>query len=159
MTAPARAALRPVESDYIGIDYGDDPLVPDGEYAAVYVRHETVRLRMFSGAPRIYVHFRLIDPGPYMGTLLWRSYAARLRPDGRAVLTRRGELLRTLLMLSARRVRPDRVSIRETLRAKVLRVRVRTVTRDRRQREIAPDLRYSVVDEVLRAETTTAVEQ
>lgn len=149
-----------------GIVEGTDwPLVPDGFYIAVYLRHVCIELREFNNAPRVFVHLRLIDPGEHYGKVLYRAYPVRAvrrtsgKPgapihNGKFTLSRRSDLMKMLcrVLYQDLKTRPDRVSLRE-LKNHVLRIRTRTVKKDGRQRDLPPALHYSVVDDIIEKET------
>jgi hypothetical protein len=137
------------------VDYGAalDPLIPEGTYQCVYLKHDLIALRMFNGQPKLFVHFRLIDP-QHFGTDLYRAY--RVRPGrGRNFVTpKRSDLFKTLSRLQpSARPRPDQPYIRSAFHGRVLIVSVRTVKRDMKQMDLPPNLYYSVVHDVLSAET------
>ena len=57
------------------VDYGKVwPLVPDGEYQAILTHYETAYFGRF---PKVYLHFRLIDPPEYTGKELFRAYPVK----------------------------------------------------------------------------------
>jgi hypothetical protein len=153
MNAPPLQVVRAREE----AAHDDAPLVPDSIYQAVYVRHEAVVMRMFGGAVKVFVHFRIVDPGEHFGVRLYRSYRAKppRKPGGRPfTLSRRSELFVTLARLQLHvRLRPDRADIAEALRGCVLQIRTRTVTKDLKGRPLPPNLQYSVVDDILGKET------
>jgi len=125
------------------------PLVPDGEYVAKVIRHETA---IVFKTPKLFIHFELVDPG-LQNVHLYAAYRIKRltgKPgkNGRFVISPRSELLFQLAQLYDRQIRLDRISLR-ALRNCLLRVRTRTVTNDYRQRSLPEALRYSVVAEVL----------
>lgn len=127
------------------------PLVPDGNYLATYQGHDCLELRQFK-TPKVFIRFRLHDAGPHTGKVLFRAYRVRRILDGkRFVVGRRSDLLEMVCRVMGG-ARPDRISLRE-LKRHLVRVRVRTVSQDARQRTLPEALRYSVVDDVLGKET------
>lgn len=141
---------KSVPLDEIVIDGPDWPLIPDGEYAVAYIHHETA---LVFNTPKIFIHFKIIDIGPYQGIRLYRAYRAREligRPgkNGRFKLSRRSELYIALCWLyQARKMRPDRITLRD-LKQLILKVSVRTVKKDYKQRLLPDSLHYSVVSEI-----------
>jgi hypothetical protein len=156
---PARRAENVVYL-HDGIVEGDDqPLIAEGTYRAVYVRSTTMLMRMFGNAPKLFLDFRIVDPGEAFGTTVSRFYRVKSlssKPgrNGAFRLAKRSELYLMLCRLATARLRPDRISVKELLRGRVLVVKVRTVKVDYRQRPLPPALFYSVVDDVLGADTT-----
>jgi hypothetical protein len=82
MTSPA---LRIVDDGVIAVDYGTQTLIDEGEYSAAFLHHETVVLRMFGNSARVFLHFRIVDPGEAFGKELYRPYRVKSltlpRPD------------------------------------------------------------------------------
>lgn len=136
------------------------PLLPVGEYTARLTGHATV---IAYRTPRVYLYFTVADPGEHFGSKLFAAYRVRRlggkdrrpRKDGSFVLARGSNLYRELCNLTPDNPRPDRISLRG-LRKALLRVRVRTVTRDHRPRPLARALQYSIVDEILGIEVGDA---
>lgn len=129
------------------------PLVPDGDYLAVYVGHDCINLRQFKQS-KVFLRFRLFDAGAHTGKILFRAYRVRRILDGkRFVVGRRSDLLHMVCQVMDHRTRPDRISLRE-LKRHILKVRTRTVIQDGKQRPLPLALRYSVVDDILGKETS-----
>src|SRR5688572_20184865 len=140
--------LRDVSArDDIAIDSASyKPLVPDAEYRAVAIRHETA---MVFRTPKAFLRFRIIDFGPHFETVLFRAYRVhKLRskpgPGGQISLRPRNELFTDLVRLLDIRQRPDRISLRD-LEGRIWLIKTRTVTIDYQQRPLPEFLRYSVV--------------
>lgn len=128
------------------------PLVPDGKYSAKLVSFETAIV--FS--PKVFLHFEIITPGPYMGERLFRAYRVhqlrgRPRKRGQFKLRAGSELYRTICRLYPDQKRPDRIALTPLMRL-VLQVRTRTVTTDHKQNPLPDNLQYSVVDEIIKVE-------
>ena len=127
--------------------------MPEGEYQATYLRHETA---FIFKSPKVFIHFR-IHGGDYDGEKLFRAYRVKElrgkpRKGGGIKLRHSSELYRQLVRLTpSQKERPDRISL-QRLRGCLLRVSVRTVTKDSRQRALPAALQYSVVDEMLAIE-------
>jgi len=154
------AILRPLRrveeaQDDIAIDSTHyKPRVPDGEYRAVMLGHQTAFV--FRTA-KVFLRFRIIDPGPHFETELFKAYRVhKLRgkpgPGGQISLRPQGELFTDLVRLLHIRRRPDRMSLRD-LKGCVWKVRTRTVTVDYQQRPLPEWMQYSTVDEIIQAET------
>jgi hypothetical protein len=125
--------------------------IPDGVYEAVLARVE--RAAVFK-TPKVFVWVRITEQGSYFGTELYRAFRAHLKPGKyqKLCLKPRSDLRRTLIRLSGERVRADRVSL-AILKHKVLKVKVRTVTTDYRQRALDECDQYSVIDDIISIET------
>ena len=132
----ATAQLRVVEAEHVGIVEGDaNPLLPEATYRAVFVRSTTMVVRMFGSAPKVFLDFRIVDPGEAFGVIVSRLYRVKAlssKPgrNGTFRLGKRSELYLALSRLTSARLRPDRISVKELLRGRVLLVRVRTVKTD-----------------------------
>ena len=137
------------------------PLIPEGEYRVIYVGHETARV---FATPKVFLHFRIIEPGPYFETELFRAYRVKdyigkPRKNGAFKLGHRSELFVTLCHLYERRdkaLRPDRVSL-AGLKNVVVCASVRTVTKDYKQRPLPACLFYSTLAELKEIETGTCL--
>ena len=137
------------------------PLIPEGDYSMSYKYHETTAKAF--GTPKVFVYFTIVEPGPYFGTHLYRSYRVRgfigkHGKNGRFKLGKRNELFLVLCRLNERetRLRPDRVSL-QALRNAVVRATVRTVKTDYKQRPLPQTLHYSVIDELISVEAGTVL--
>ena len=144
-TKPTEVAL-----DDILVDGKVWPCIPSQIYQAVYTHHETTKV---FNTPKVFVHFRIVEPGPYFGVHLYRAFrvadfVGKPGRNGRFRLKKRSELYLTMCWLYEwRKMRPDRVSLRD-LKSVVLRVTTRTVKRDYKQRPLPEALRYSVIYEI-----------
>lgn len=151
MSEVARLADSQTDITVVGHKH---PLVPEGEYLAAFLYHETA---ITFTVPKVYLHFRLVSFGPHFETPLIAAFNARgivgrPRKNGRFKLGRRSRLYLTMChLLEGRGVRPDRISLRP-LRRLLLKVSVRTVTTDYRQRPLPAIERYSVIDDILSVE-------
>lgn len=145
--------LRLVEAADDGLLVGQDwPLIPDAEYFATCTGWETVNI--FRSA-KLFLHFQIIS-GPHTGRRIFMPFAVAAligKPGsgGRFKMARRSKLALALGRLTGERLRGDRVSL-QWLTHCVFKVRTRTIKRDFQQRELAPALRYTVVDEILTIE-------
>ena len=128
---------------------GHKPMIPEGEYLARYLWHDTAVL--FAKAHKVVLHFEICE-GPHTGTRLTRYYRVKQLigksgRNGKFKLAAGGDLYRTLARLQDVRTRPDRISLRP-LRTIFLRVGVRTVDRDRDNKSLSEGARYSVIKTV-----------
>ncbi len=158
MNAPLRLAhAAPVDTpaEECEVDYGRAcPTIPVGVYQAVFTHYETA---MVFRTPKAFLWFRIIEPGPYFGLVIYRPYRLKAlkgnpRKNGGVLLGGNAELTRMLVRVLHIKVRLKRLSP-HALAGKVLRIKVRTVTTDYKQRDIPEPLRYSVVDDVVGCET------
>jgi hypothetical protein len=130
------------------------PLLREGEYLVVYTHHETA---IVFNTPKVFLHFRINEPGPYLNERLYGAYRAselmgRPGKNGRFKLKHRSELYLTMCWLyQARKLRSDRMSLRD-LKRLGLRASIRTVTKDYKQRPLPECELYSVVDAIKRIE-------
>ena len=125
-------------------------LIEPGEYTAVFRYHETNK-SAFGGKPKVYLNFLIIDPGLF-GEEIYGAYNVKAligppKRNGRFKLTRRHDLTFQLASVLPE-FRLDRVSLKPLLN-KTVRVAVRSVVRDYKQRTIPLPLQYSVVDQIL----------
>ena len=132
------------------------PIIAPGTYEAVYVHHET---KYIFQSPKVFVWFRIVSPGPAFDVLVYRAYRARALTTkagryGGFKVARGSDIYHDLGRILNTRVRPDRVSA-IVLRGAVYRIKVRTVTKDHKQRPIPEWGQYSVVDQLLHSETVT----
>jgi hypothetical protein len=159
-TVSAAPQLHAVESDdaELVLDARDHrPLIPEGEYKAVYVRHEVAEVRRFDKQPKLFLRLRLVDP-PHVGLELYRSYRiTKIVGKSRFVMRRESDLAHMLSKVLGIHRRPDQISLK-SLKGRVLLVRVGSVKTGTRgwppKRVELPEWQhYSVVRDILRAET------
>jgi hypothetical protein len=148
-------SLKIVEDDGDAVVEHDHQraLIQEGEYRAVYVRHEVVTLRRFGNASKVFIWFRIVDPGEAFGVELYRAYrVAKALGKRRFTIHRDSELLLMLARVLEMKQRPDRISL-SVLKNMVLVIRVGTVTKTSTG-SVRPDwLRYSTIRDILRSET------
>ena len=144
---------REAQDDDVAIDdAGYKPRVPDGEYQAVMLGHNTAYI--FRTA-KVFLRFQIIDTGPHFGVELFKAYrVAKLRskpgPNGQISLRPNNELFVDIVRLLHIRQRPDRVSLHD-LKNRGWKIKTRTVTTDYKQRPLPEWLHYSVVDRIIEA--------
>lgn len=158
MNAPLKLAstLDPdTTTDECEVDYGRAcPAIPEAEYEAVFTHHETA---LSFSTPKVFLWFRIIEPGPYFGLNIYRAYRVRKlknkpgRNSGFKVAAN-SDLFVSVCKVLDERGRPDRFSL-QRLKGVILKIRTRTVKRDHRQRDIPEARRYSVVETILSKET------
>ena len=127
----------------------DRPLIPPGEYEATLLYWETNQ-SAFKGKPKVYLSFRSITP-PYFGVELFAAYNVKSvsgkKRNGSFKLSRHQQLTYELGWIQPD-FRIDRVTLKPLLN-RVIKVRVRSVTQNYRQKPLPPPLHYSVVDQML----------
>jgi hypothetical protein len=153
---PSERSRRPANVDE-DLEFDVDnrystPKIPEGIYQAVFLRAEHA---VVFKTPKVFIWVKITDLGPWHGAKLYRAYRVRHKPgkNKKFVLGSRSELRQMLCRLSDVRVRADRLSLK-ILQNKVLRVSVRTVTSDYRQRALDEYDQYSVISDILSLETT-----
>jgi hypothetical protein len=135
MTATAKVVqLRDGLNDFV--------LVRPGEYTAVYIGHKGC---FIFRERKLRVDFRLVE---HLDLVLQRWYRVVDYRGGRIRAIRSSDLVRELSAISNRRIRHDRIPIAD-FEGKVVRVEVRTVRTDSRQRKLATVNEYSVIARVL----------
>jgi hypothetical protein len=125
------------------------PTVPDGRYTARFVGYDVVQLTEFKGEARVFAHFKIVDPGPYCGVMLYRAFRVpTLYSRRRFAVTRRGDLLRTHCLITDCDRRPRTINLSEWKPFLVM-IETRTVVTDARSRRHPRAFRYSVVADVV----------
>lgn len=135
------------------------PLVSDGIYDACFLYHETSTVfskkvdRQRRGG-KLYLWFTLVDPcNPTINrTRLFKAYniintVGRIGRHGRFRAGRRSNFALDYARLIGKLRRQDRPTLR-AFKGKLFRVRVRTVLRNREQKDWHAANRYSVIDEI-----------
>lgn len=139
--------IKEVKLDDIVIDTFGGPLIDEGVYQASYLSHET---KVVFGTPKVFVHFEIVEQGKNFGTRLFRAFRVseligKPGRGGRFKLNKRSELLLELCRLYQKQgLRPDRISLKP-LKHVILKVKVRTVSKDYLQKDLPEMLRYSVI--------------
>lgn len=125
------------------------PKIPEGTYEGVYSRCES---KVVFKCPKVFVYFRITQLGPYYGQELYRPYrahtASKTSKSAKLILKPRSELLRMVRKIGGENIRRDRASL-SVLSGKVLKLKVRTVTKDYRQRDLSEYDQYSVIEDVM----------
>ena len=143
------------DGDTIEIEGQRWPLVPEGQYLAAFTHHETARMFRTKDNPegtcKCFLHFKLTE-GEHAGQRLYRAsrvsgLVGKPAKHGRFKLRPRSDLFIEMARLFGSTKRLDRLSLK-WLRPVLLRVTVRTVKRDYRQRELPQCLWYSVVSSI-----------
>ena len=133
-----------ISSDFI-------PYVPPGTYTVSYVRHETV---MLFRTPKLVIWFRIVDMGQHFGKSIPRYYNVRriirkLGKHGGFQAGRSSDFVREYASIFPDRItRLDRIAM-QPFQTALIRAVVRTVTRDRSQRDLATTLHYSVIERLV----------
>src|SRR5215212_10182885 len=86
--------LKGVPLDDVLLDAREWPLLPEGEYLVAYTHHETA---LVFKTPKVFVHCRIAEPGPYLNQRLFAPYRANALigwpgKNGRFKLKHRSEL-------------------------------------------------------------------
>ena len=144
-----------MSGDDIRFESPERPTFPDGDYSAIYTHHETA---FVFKTPKVFVWFRIVSSGPAHNAMVYRAYRVRsltgkARRNGGFAVKRGMEFYSDMVRALDVRARPDRISA-TALANKVWCIRTRTVTHDYRHRALPDWDRYSVVDTILRAETS-----
>ncbi len=129
-----------MQDDELAIEGGAPILIPEGEYDAKVIR--THKLTKFNRL-MLQMRFEVVSMDQFNGTVLeaWLPLG-----DG-GKLGKGSKLVRWYLTLEEWG-RKDRVSLK-AFRHRLLRVAVRTVAKDYRQKSLPQTLQYSVVEDVL----------
>lgn len=148
MSSIEHLPLKLSESEFI-------PLIPEGVYTFAYVQHETYLY--FGRAAKATFWFRVTDYSEHFGKLIPRFYnAKRLKGkagrNGNFVPSRSSDFIREYCNLFPEHIsRLDRIPPSNFSKVSI-KARVRTVTKDRKQRKLAEVLKYSVIDELIGVE-------
>ena len=123
------------------------PAIPDGDhYEAVFVRGEEKRLW---GQLKVFLWFRLMTAGEWLNHDFWM--ACNVPPKGH--WTPSYKLWRAWVLAAGRRPRRAGRMSTSVFRNKVFRVRLRKVLKTAKQIARTPEQQYSVIDELLEAQT------
>jgi len=128
------------------------PLVEPGLYTARYVRHET--RQFFGSAYKAVFWFQITDFGPAFEVVVPRYYnvnklVGKAGRGGKFVPGRNSDFMREYCRVFPSRIkRKDRIAL-AALKDVLVKVRVRTTVKDRRQRSLPEPLKYSVVEEIV----------
>lgn len=148
---PKNPALRQEPDCDIAVDPGTNTvLIPNGCYRAIFIHHNT---KFMFNSWKVFLWFRIVELGEHFGKEVYAAYRADISKAGKLKIGRRSNLFVMLGRVLEIRLRPDRVSFRD-LKHCVLLISTRTVTKDYRQRLLPEWERYSIVDDVLRKETS-----
>lgn len=138
---------RSQELERMVLVVNDDPrpLILPGIYRAVMIRMEKKQL-FTNEYSKLFVHFRIIDDGPFHGTELYRSYNLHRKTR------RETDLFKELKRINGRQVKKGERLPLKLFGGRVLKVSVRTVEKNAKQMALPDDEKYSVIAEVLGAE-------
>lgn len=121
--------------------------IPEGDdYEASYVRCEKGNVK---GDEKLFIHFKLLTPGPWFGETFFMS--CKVVRNGKWTPGSKFYAMWTLAN-GKQPNRADRMSTR-VFRGKIFRVRIQTVTNTAEQKARPPELRYSVIRELLELKT------
>ena len=129
------------------VDQREYPLIPPGTYEARYHSHLTFPL--YGGAGKLRMFFTISDVGPGFSASIPKFWNVQLTKSGFKVGTR-SALLRDLCRLfpDYRPSRKDRIPL-AWFKNRSSVIRIVSVTTDRLQGPIPPQLHYSKVQEIL----------
>jgi len=116
------------------------PLVKEGTYEAIYVRHK--KARYFTGT-KLYVYFKIVSPGEHCNVELYRPYTVYDVPKRNSDFVKECELV-----IGHRLKKKEKASI-AVLKNKVLKVKVKTVKSNRKQEPLPPHMCYSKIESIL----------
>jgi len=112
----------------------------------IYVEEQQAR---FQGSHKLYIYFSIVDQGPHFQQILYKAYNNYSPP-------RKGSAIYSdMCLLYGKRLRKNTKLSTALFKGRVLRVRVRTVTKDYKQRNLPEHMHYSVIDCILAAETSS----
>jgi hypothetical protein len=137
--------------NFCTLDEERPALLPPGDYRLRFSHFET---KVIFKKPKLFVWFTIATFGEHFGKRVPRYYGLRKLMD-RAGKNRRfavgwkSDFLREYTMLFGLPSRLDRIAMTHFERGEII-GRIRTVTSGSQQREIPTELRYSVVDALLK---------
>ena len=123
-------------------------LIEPGEYEAVYVRHGC---RKIFDKYRLIVEFRVTEPGPAFGYMLDCFWVVQMTGKKRWTIRKASKLAKDIVRLFPWFHRPRLAiqgSIKDLLEGKLFLVKVATVTKGHKQRDL--DMPYSKIDTIVR---------
>ena len=132
--------------------------VKPGIYTLGYVKHET--RSFFGSSVKAVFWFRVVDQGEHFGKLLPRYYNVKLPSNRKVKLGRNGkfvpgrnsDFLREFCRLFPSKFkRRDQIPL-SAFKSVLIKGKVRTTSKDYKQRTIAEPIRYSVIAELLEVE-------
>jgi len=146
---------KPSQPDDFEIDWGDRPLIPEGEYHAVYVSHLTTNA---SFGPKVKITFRIVSMGPYYETLINGWYNAKQigstkRKGGKVIVSALSDLANECFKVLQIKNRVNRLSLTQ-LKGHVIVIKVRTVISNSKQKKLTEAQQYSTVDSMVCSLTT-----
>lgn len=113
-------------------------LVTPGPYNAVYERHAGIQIFTVR---KLRVWFRLLEHPGIVLERWWRVTSYK----GRIAAPAKSDIVREISAALGQKIRPDRIPV-GSLANVTLRVMVKTVTTDQRQRKLNPINHYSVIE-------------
>ncbi len=131
-----------------------DALIPEGEYEAALVDHET-GIYFFGHSPKVVLWWRIVTMGAAFEIVIPGYYAVRRltgkgRRRGRFQIGLKSRLARDLALMTNNHPPLDHVPL-DHLQDHLFRIAVRTVSKDSGQKAIPDGAHYSVVHRVLGA--------
>jgi hypothetical protein len=121
-------------------------LLPNGEiFEVVYLRHEANRC--YYSQLKLYIYFKIVTPGKYYGIEIYRVYNQYRVPN------RNSDFIKDCELILGRRLKKNEKASTAIFKKKVLRIRVRTVKKNRKQEQLPDFQQYSVIDSILEVVT------
>ena len=127
------------------------PLIPEAVYAATCTAYDVNFC--FGKCRKLFLNFKIITPGPYLGTELFMAFA--MPYDGK--MAQGSKYYKTWVMVNGWQ-KPTRNAIMSPriFKNKVFEVLVRTVKPQHNKNDMPKEFHYSVVDGILRVNTGTS---
>ncbi len=106
---------------------------------------------MYGGVPKVILVFRIITVGPYYGKLLSRCYNVKAFTKRKEIIPKgwHSDFVREYSKLFGLPRKLRDVGIGK-FKNKVIQCKVRTVLKDRKQKDLPKELRYSVIGELMK---------
>lgn len=142
----------PLRAEQNTIEVDGWPLIPPGEYLAVYKRFE---LAFMFNTAKLFAHFEIAE-GEHRGARLYAAYRVKAikrktKRGGQFTLGKTHKLFSQLASLTPSNTRPDRPSL-DSLKGCLIRVRVVTVKGPNPHKPRPEAAHYSRIDEMLSIE-------
>ena len=132
----------------VEMEFGEIRLIPEGEYIAEYISHETVEVNFGKNAYKVKIACKVISENESNGVHIniWRNIGGIKKRT--IMLSSFLKITGELLLIKGADARLDKVSFK-WLKDKKLRLRVKTVKTDRYKVQRHEALHYSVVESIL----------
>ena len=125
--------------------------IPEGIYQMVYVHHEPYWYK--PSTAKLAIYFKIVEQGIYFGKIFARHYGmAGIDGNDKAIDKNSGAYVDEILNLifdDNPKLRRDRYSLKNGLKERLVRCKVRTVKKSMKQIKYADQLQYSVIEMVM----------